>query len=231
MSEILLGARVSNEAAKARPRQSRRAPVEVRDLVIQAAHSLFAAQGYHGTKTRQIAERAGVGESVVFRNFGSKAELFEVVVLTPFIDFLESWARSWSAEPLDSSDPEEITRSFVKGFFGVALEHREVLMTLMTARIRGADEALAAVASNVSAKFAENLQIMRATLIEHSGARHWEGLDSSATVAVAVGSVLSMVLLDDWVFPAGERRPGRARQIEELTQMLLHGVSHRQGLQ
>ena len=210
-----------------RPRQSRRAPVEVQDLVLEAAHSLFTTQGYHGTKTRQIAERAGVGESVVFRNFGSKAELFEASILKPFVDFLDGWVTSWSREPLVASDPEEITRSFVVGFHGFASEHRELLLTLMTARVKGADEALAAVAASVSARFAESLRVMREMVLVHGGARHWAGIDPPATVAVAVGAVLSTVVLDDWIFPAGERRPGRARQVEELTQMLLHGVSHR----
>jgi AcrR family transcriptional regulator len=210
-----------------RPRQARRAPLEVQDLVLEAAHSLFTAHGYHGTKTRQIAELAGVGESVVFRNFGSKAELFEASILKPFVDFFDDWASSRTREPLDF-DPEEITRSFVVGFYGVVSEHRELLMTLMTARVKGGDEALANVAAGISVRFTESLRIMRDMVLEHGGARDWVGIDPPATVAVAVGSVLSMVLLGDWIFPAGERRPGRARQIEELTQMLLHGISHRQ---
>jgi AcrR family transcriptional regulator len=218
---------MTSEVASEQPRRGRRAPVEVRDLVLEAAHALFTAQGYHGTKTRQIADRAGVGESVVFRNFGSKAELFEVAILTPFVGFLESWARSWSSEPLDAADPEEITRSFVKGFYGIALEHRDLLRTLMTAQVKGVDDALATVAAAVSQQFAASLQIMRGMLLEHGGARQWEGIDPPVTVAVAVGSVLSMVVLDEWIFPAGERRPGRARQIEEITQMLQHGVAHR----
>jgi len=32
-------------------------------------------------------------------------------------------------------------------------------------------------------------------------------------------------LLDDWLFAPGKRRPGKARQIKEATQMLLYGVA------
>jgi hypothetical protein len=42
--------------------------------------------------------------------------------------------------------------------------------------------------------------------------------------AATVGSVLSLVLLDDWVFPRNQRRPGKARQIDETARMLLYGV-------
>lgn len=208
-------------------RQVRRGPVEIRNLVLRAAHDLFAEQGYHGTKTREIAERATVAEPVIFRNFGSKAELFEESILAPFSDFVTEWADSWRTEPLASADPFEITRTFVKGFYGLVLEHRELLRTLFAARVQGGDEALAEVAGRVVDQFAVNLSTMRSLLLDHGGARHWAGIDPPVTVAVAVGSVLSLVVLDDWVFVQGERRPGRDRQVEELAQLLLHGVAHR----
>ncbi len=84
----------------------RRAPSEVQDLVLKAAHRLFASQGYHGTTTRQIAEEAGVGEPVLFRNFGSKAGLFEKSILDPFTQFVDEWVKMWDREPPASTDPE-----------------------------------------------------------------------------------------------------------------------------
>jgi AcrR family transcriptional regulator len=194
------------------------------------AHHLFTTQGYHGTKTRQIAEQAGVGEPVIFRNFGSKAELFEEAILKPFTEFIDDWAASWdrkSLSSLASADPEVITRSFVKGFYALVAEHRELLRTLIAARAQGGDSVLDRIAAEVSYSVADALRVMRRVLLEHGGARDYKGLDPSVTVAVAAGSVMSVLLLDDWLFPAHERRPSKARQIEELTQMLLHGVAHR----
>jgi len=210
-------------------KHARRPPKEVRALILDAADRLFSERGYHGTKTREIAEAAGVGESVVFRNYGSKAELFEAAILAPFTDFVNDWATSWDRKPPASSDPEAITRSFVKGFYSFASEHRELLMTLTAAQIRGGDPALAQVAARVSERFADGLGVMRRVLLSQGAARDYERLDPPVTVAVAVGSVLSVVLLDDWLFASYERRPSKARQIEELTQMLLHGVSGRTG--
>jgi hypothetical protein len=60
--------------------------------------------------------------------------------------------------------------------------------------------------------------------LHQSEARELRGLNTPVSVAVAVGSVLSLVLLDDWLFPPNRRRPGKARQIEEAAQMLLYGV-------
>jgi AcrR family transcriptional regulator len=193
-------------------------------LVLQAAGRLFTAHGYHGTSTQQIAKEAGVGESVIFRNFGSKAELFETAIARPFTDFVDEWAARWDVDVAADADPMEITRSFVTGFYTLATEHRDVLHTLIAARRKGGDRALAEVAGRVSESLADRLEAMQIVLRHQAAARQLRGLDSPVSVAVAVGSVLSLVLLDDWLFPPHRRRPGKARQIDEATQMLLYGV-------
>jgi AcrR family transcriptional regulator len=205
-------------------RRRRRAPNEVQALVFEAAHRLFAAQGYHGTTTLQIAEEARVGESVIFRNFGSKAELFEAVIAKPFTDFVDEWAAKWDVDTAWDSDPMEITRSFVTGFYALVTEHRDLLHTLMAAQSKGGDRALADVAGRVSGRLAANLRVMQKVLLHHGEARRLRDLDAPVSVAVTVGSVLSVVLLDDWLFPPDRRRPGKHRQVEEITRMLLFGV-------
>lgn len=47
---------------------------------MEAALSLFAAGGFEGTTTREIADRACVTEAVIFRYFPTKRELFREVV-------------------------------------------------------------------------------------------------------------------------------------------------------
>ena len=48
----------------------------VRQRIINAAGKLFAEKGYTETSTAAIAKAAGVNESSVFRNFGSKRNLY-----------------------------------------------------------------------------------------------------------------------------------------------------------
>ena len=210
-------------------RNARRAPDQVRSLILKAAHRLFSAQGYHATPTRQIADEAGVGESVIFRNFGSKAELFETTILTPFSQFVDDWATTWDAKTTSATDPARVAEAFVKGFYDLADEHQELLRTLIAARVNGVDPGLAEVATRVSGKLANNLGVVSRVLLEHGAARHFRDVDAPVTVAVSVGSVLSLVLLDDWLFPPSQRPPGKARQIKEATQMLLYGVTGPRG--
>jgi AcrR family transcriptional regulator len=211
--------------AAARP--TRRGSREVQRLILDAAHDLFTAQGYHGTKTRQIAERAGVGESVVFHHFESKATLFEATILTPFLDFVSEWARSWERRPPASATSEVIARSYVRGLYAVAEEHRELLLTLLTAQVQGGEPALAAIAADFSAQFADGLFVVRRVLLTQGTARDFAHLDPPVTVAVSAGAIFSVVLMGDWLFPPHERRPSRARQVDELVNMLLYGVSAR----
>jgi AcrR family transcriptional regulator len=50
-----------------------------RDEVLEAAVPVFAAHGYHGASTVEIAKAAGISQAYVFRLFPTKAELFAAV--------------------------------------------------------------------------------------------------------------------------------------------------------
>lgn len=51
-----------------------------RHQILELATELFARQGYEGTTTRQLAERAGINEAIIFRHFPSKQELYWEVI-------------------------------------------------------------------------------------------------------------------------------------------------------
>ncbi len=47
-----------------------------RESIIAAALPLFAYHGFNGTTTKQIAEKAGISEALLYRHFPSKEHLF-----------------------------------------------------------------------------------------------------------------------------------------------------------
>ncbi len=51
-----------------------------RRQILQVALVLFARQGFNGTTTRQIAERARVNEAIIFRHFPKKEDLYWAVI-------------------------------------------------------------------------------------------------------------------------------------------------------
>jgi AcrR family transcriptional regulator len=52
-----------------------------REAILQAAHSLFKDQGYHGTSMRQIAESAEIALGGIYNHFASKEEIFSTVLI------------------------------------------------------------------------------------------------------------------------------------------------------
>ena len=50
------------------------------DRIFEVAAALFVRHGYAGTKTKEIARKAGVNEATLFRRYGSKAQLMGAAI-------------------------------------------------------------------------------------------------------------------------------------------------------
>ncbi|WP_217139878.1 TetR/AcrR family transcriptional regulator [Streptomyces sp. AC627_RSS907] len=68
----------------------RRLAQQKREAITSAATELFLDRGYDGTSLARIAEAAGVSKSTLFKQFPTKAALFEAIVT-------ESWQRDAGA--------------------------------------------------------------------------------------------------------------------------------------
>ncbi len=60
--------------------QQRFSAEDRRQQILEVATELFANQGFEGTTTREIANRAKVNEAIIFRHFSSKEELYWSVI-------------------------------------------------------------------------------------------------------------------------------------------------------
>src|SRR5438067_11309350 len=58
-----------------RPATTRLSATDRRQQILGVATQLFARQGFNGTTTRQIAEKAHVNEAIIFRHFPTKDDL------------------------------------------------------------------------------------------------------------------------------------------------------------
>jgi AcrR family transcriptional regulator len=54
--------------------------IDRRRQILRTASGIFARRGYRGTTTREIAERAGINEALLFRHFSSKAKLYWTLI-------------------------------------------------------------------------------------------------------------------------------------------------------
>ncbi|WP_076004174.1 TetR/AcrR family transcriptional regulator [Dehalogenimonas formicexedens] len=78
---------------------------ERRYLILQAALDVFAEKGFQGAKTREIAKRAGVSETLIFRYFATKEELYrtglkELMDQHPVADVLKEFIQKKDDEGL-----------------------------------------------------------------------------------------------------------------------------------
>ena len=55
-------------------------PGSRRDQILDAAMQCFAAAGFRGTTTREIASRVGITEAALYRHFESKEALYQAII-------------------------------------------------------------------------------------------------------------------------------------------------------
>jgi len=61
---------------------------DARNAIVEAALDVFAAKGFHGAGTRQIAQAAGVSQPLLNHHFGGKEALWRVVGEQITADFM-----------------------------------------------------------------------------------------------------------------------------------------------
>jgi AcrR family transcriptional regulator len=198
---------------------------DVRARTLAAAHDLFTSNGYRATTTKEICLLAGVAEPTLFRNFGSKAELFETTVLEPFTEFIEGWITSWRDFSADKS-VEDMAVSLVGGLLKLVSEERRLFQELMEARADPNND-LHASAVAISARIRQGLRAVHDVGLEIAGERHLIHLDPPATISAVAAMIIGSAILEDWIVPMGVRQPSQARMIQEITMMITYGITGR----
>jgi AcrR family transcriptional regulator len=194
-----------------RTRATRRSSEEVRRLLVNAASELFGENGFSGVTTRQIAERAGVSEAILWRQFRTKAALFNVAVTEPIVEFLSDFVQQFRvyADSIQDTEPmlppEYGADVFFGGLYDVFREEKSLIMTLLAARAfdphileaHGAGTAPLSEIYNVVSDFSGGI-------LEQHGIK----VDINMVVRLSIGMILAAAVLDEstsWSSPTGRR--------------------------
>jgi AcrR family transcriptional regulator len=62
--------------------------LSTRDKILKTAQKLFARNGYDGTTTKELAEKAGIAEGTLFRHFTNKKAILVEVATNGWIELL-----------------------------------------------------------------------------------------------------------------------------------------------
>lgn len=213
----------STAEANGEKKATRRKRGEPRRLLLETARELFSSQGYSGTSTREIAEGAGVSETLMFRYFGSKVGLFREALVVPFIEFVEDFNGRWQSGNNADLDVEELSRLFIGDLFDLFRKNRGLVVMLWAADAQGGSElAEAGVFDEINEELRVLVEIGTAESVRRQGrALGRQDLTTRSTLAMVAG----MAVFGESFY--GKRPPSRKDIIEEITQAVLHGHLHR----
>jgi AcrR family transcriptional regulator len=197
----------------------RRAPGEIQRLILDAARQSFTERGYARSTTRDIAARADVAETLLFRNFGSKANLFGESALAPMADFLARWVDF--TDPDTDDQAEVLQRRFTEALYQRAVENRGLLLTFFATSVfepevlegHEATQRIQQAIDDLAKGCEERLVRLGVDTSELN-----VGISARATIAM----ILGVALFEDWLMPRG-RRPSRAQVVDEMTRQILFG--------
>jgi AcrR family transcriptional regulator len=211
--------KVANPPLADRRRTTRRRPAELRHLLLEAARELFSSQGFQGTSTREIAERADVSETLLFRYFGSKVGLFREALVAPFVEFVEDFNAKWQSGSMADIGAEELSRRFIGDLFDLFRKNRGLVVMLWAADAQtGSELAETGVFDEINDELRVLVELGTAARGRAVGRQE---LVTRSTLAMVAG----MAVFGRSFY--GRQRPSRKDIVEELTQTVLHGHLHR----
>jgi AcrR family transcriptional regulator len=97
-----------------------------REQIVNISAELFSHKGFNGTTTKEIAERAGVSEAMIFRHFPNKEALYSAI-----IDFKTHQGSEQVAEQLDLLASRKNDREFFLALASKVLDAHTEDPTLM----------------------------------------------------------------------------------------------------
>jgi AcrR family transcriptional regulator len=187
----------------------RRPSEEIRGLILDAARERFLADGYEATRTKDIADLAGVRERLLFTNFGSKSALFDAAIVGPISEVI---TRYLEVKHADDVPVEERLRVFIEGLYNIARENRTVLRSILSAN-ESAEE------DRPGSELFDHIARTLHRSLGRNGDSDYPEVDSTAAMIDLAGMVFGVALLDDMLIPRGTRRPSRARLLAEMNKM------------
>jgi AcrR family transcriptional regulator len=202
--------------AEKRKRRRRLGEVERRAQIVQAAVTLFAAQGYARTTTADIAREAGISEGTIYRYFASKQELL--------FSFIESTAlaplRSALAAPADDVGDEEMLRRLLEERFTLT-EQYQPLMKVAIGEALFDPELAQALRRRMAGP---GVALLKSFLNERIRDGRFRDVDPEIAARAVVGMVIAFAVIWPVLLPQPRRTRTPRRLAAALASLFLDGV-------
>lgn len=120
-------------------KQRRRTPDEARELILRAAAREFAALGYGGASTAQVARRAEVTQPLVHHYFGSKEGLWGAVLADLFERLGGALDRAAEAGKVSGGESTTQTLRLVRALIHFSGQHPELSRLIRGESVAGGE--------------------------------------------------------------------------------------------
>jgi AcrR family transcriptional regulator len=189
--------------------------------LLTSAQQLFEERGYRGTTTKDISENAGVSETLIFRYFGSKAELFMSAVVNPLLEILSDASESWQTDELYRATPETyVIHEFVCKVMNLVSGHRASVRTILSLLIESpADFDVGIIRSRILTLLEELSPSNR----EYFTQKHLTKSDSDLVLRIALISVVSNAMLISASYEDCTQ-PSTSTVASQLTRFVIGGL-------
>jgi TetR/AcrR family transcriptional regulator len=118
-------------------RSSRVSSVDRRRHILESAVRLFAAKGFSGTTTKEIAAAADVNEAIIFRHFATKEQLYIAILdnhgCNTEVEHRIAELRGF----MDRNDDEGLLRTMGAGMIRAFRENEEFERLMLYASLEG----------------------------------------------------------------------------------------------
>ena len=191
-----------------------------RRRLIEAARELFAQKGYEATSVREIAERATISKVMIYRHFGTKANLFREATFDPFEQFITDYADSWAPPPVENPDLPQNALQFVTVLHDALQRHRDLLIPLLWPSPVAATPTDTEYLDRLARRwFALMSRIMEAELAGPTFRR----FDRPLISRLILGMMISATVHEGWLF--GGRRHDHDYLLTEMVDFTLYGIA------
>ncbi len=98
--------------------------------ILDAALKIFAEKGYKGATTRDIAAKAGVNDSTLFRKFENKKNLYDIILTKNTEKIEKEFLSIFTDKEFENS--RDLLESYVKNLAKVSLDNFDFLFISIT---------------------------------------------------------------------------------------------------
>jgi AcrR family transcriptional regulator len=170
----------------------------LRQTILEIAREEFKRRGVAQATVEEIARKAKVTETQVYRYFGSKTELFRESIFNPLDQHLLKFLiREMSAESRKQTFYEAVLRDH-RGLQRFIAEHSDLIAALVFAEKYSERRTEGIRAINSLEAYLTHAAEQQAKLTPGR-----PRIDTNLMVRASFAAVLGTVLFKDWVFPQG----------------------------